>query len=192
MNATLKNTYRNKIHPKKFALWTACVSMMMMFAGFTSAVIIRRAAGNWLEFPLPDMFFYSTAVIVLSSITLHISYWAFKRMNTGLYRGMLVVSFLLGLLFVALQYMGWQAMGQMGVNIDTNPSGSFVYVISGVHAAHVLAGVGVLTVALLHAFSLPHKVTPARTLRFELTYTFWHFVDLLWIYLLVFFIMQQS
>ena len=182
-----KEFSRNKIHPRKFALWVACASIMMMFAAFTSAIIVRQAAGNWLEFRLPDIFYFNTIVILLSSITLHSSYLAFKRGNTNLYRGMLAATFFLGLTFLVLQYQGWQTLTDIGVALNTNPSGSFVYVVSGVHAAHILGGVGVLVVAMLHAFLLPHKVTAARKLRFELTLTYWHFVDFLWIYLLSFF-----
>ena len=181
---------RNKIHPKKFALIVACASMMMMFAAWTSAYLVRQAAGNWLEFKLPDVFLVSTAVILLSSITLHVSYSAFKRGNPKLYRSLLLVSLILGFGFIVLQYQGWQALSAIGVELTTNPSGSFVYVISAAHAAHVLGGIAAVLVAVLHAFTLPYKVTPQRKLRFEMTLIFWHFVDLLWVYLLLFFTMQ--
>lgn len=162
----------------------------MMFAAFTSAYIVRQAAGNWLEFRLPDVFFVNTAVILLSSITLHASYLAFKRGQEKAYRYLLLVSLLLGLTFIVLQYQGWQALQAIGVSLNTNPSGSFVYVISGVHAAHVLGGVAALGIALLHAFVLPFRVTEGRKLRFEMTLTYWHFVDILWVYLLLFFTLQ--
>ena len=189
MNATVATTdyRRSKIHPKKFALLTACASMMMMFAAFTSAYIVRQAAGNWLEFRLPDLFYLNTGVILLSSLSLQSSYAAFKRGNTRIYRLLLVASLILGLAFVALQYQGWQAMAAIGVELTTNPSGSFVYAISGVHAAHVLGGIAALILAILHAFILRHHVTPVRKLRFELTLIYWHFVDFLWVYLLLFF-----
>ncbi|MCB0596088.1 MAG: cytochrome c oxidase subunit 3 [Lewinellaceae bacterium] len=189
MNATVATTdyRRSKIHPKKFALLTACASMMMMFAAFTSAYIVRQAAGNWLEFRLPDLFYLNTGVILLSSLSLQSSYAAFKRGNTRIYRLLLVASLILGLAFVALQYQGWQAMAAIGVELTTNPSGSFVYAISGVHAAHVLGGIAALILAILHAFILRHRVTPVRKLRFELTLIYWHFVDFLWVYLLLFF-----
>lgn len=191
MNAGVVTEYtRSKIHPRKFALWIACASIMMMFAAFTSAYIVRQAAGNWLEFRLPDMFFISTAVILLSSLTLHSSYLAFKRGKEFLYKGLLVVSFLLGITFLVLQYQGWLSMVEIGVPLRTNPSGDFIYMISGMHALHILGGIGVLTVALLHAFLLKFNVTPARKLRFELSLTYWHFVDLLWVYLLLFFVSQ--
>jgi cytochrome c oxidase subunit 3 len=183
-------TRRNKIHPKKFALIVACGSLMMMFAAFTSAYIVRQAAGNWLEFRLPNVFFVSTIILLASSLTFHGSYLSFKKGKEGAYRWLMVLSFVLGMGFVASQYMGWQALVDIGVELTTNPSGSFVYVISGVHVAHVLGGIGALLVALLHAFTLPYKVTPKRKLRFEMTLIYWHFVDLLWVYLLLFFVMQ--
>jgi cytochrome c oxidase subunit III len=183
---------RSKIHPKKFALFVACASILMMFAAFTSAYIVRQAAGNWLEFRLPDIFYFNTLVILLSSVAIHSAYLAFKRGKTQAYRVLLVITSFLGLAFLVLQYQGWQALTEIGVGLTTNPSGSFVYVISGVHAAHILGGLAALTVAIIHAFALPHKVTAARKLRFEMTLIYWHFVDFLWIYLLVFFTLQQS
>lgn len=183
-------TSRNKIHPKKFALIVACASLMMMFAAFTSAYIVRQAAGNWLEFRLPSVFYVSTIILLASSLTLHSSYLSFKKGNELAYRWLLVGSFVLGLAFIISQYQGWLALSAIGVELTTNPSGSFVYVISGIHVAHVLGGLAALIVAVLHAFTLPYKVTPKRKLRFEMTLIYWHFVDLLWVYLLLFFTMQ--
>ncbi|MBV6655848.1 MAG: cytochrome c oxidase subunit 3 [Mameliella sp.] len=191
--ATVATEYtRSKIHPKKFALGVACASILMMFAAFTSAYIVRQAAGNWLEFRLPDIFYINTLVMLLSSVAIHGSYLAFKRGKTQAYRVLLVITLILGLAFLALQYQGWLALTSIGVELTTNPSGSFVYMISGVHAAHILGGIAALIVALIHAYALPHKVTAARKLRFEMTLIYWHFVDFLWVYLLVFFTLQQS
>lgn len=181
---------RNKIHPKKFALWVAIASITMMFAAFTSAYIVRKAAGNWLEFDLPSLFWVSAGVIIASSLSLHASYLAFIREKEALYKGLLWLAAILGVGFVALQYEGWLQMMAAGVELTTNPSGSFVYVLSGLHAAHVLGGIAVLAVALIHAHVLPFQVTKGRKLRLELTSTYWHFVDLLWLYLLLFFTFQ--
>jgi len=183
-------TLRNKIHPKLFALWVACGSITMMFIALTSAYLVRESAGNWLEFRLPDAFYYSTGVILLSSISLHASYRSFKQGQMRIYRMLLVVSLVLGLAFLVLQYQGWLGLQSIGIEFNTNPSGSFVYVISGVHAAHILGGIAALLVAVLNALSLGDKVTPARKLRFELTLTYWHFVDLLWVYLFLFIILR--
>ncbi|MCG8332108.1 MAG: cytochrome c oxidase subunit 3 [Chitinophagales bacterium] len=192
MNAPVVATEyrRNRIHSKKFALLVGCASIMMMFAAFTSAYIVRQAAGNWLEFNLPNIFYINTGVILLSSVALHASYLSFKKGKTNMYRSLLLVTLALGLTFLVLQYQGWQALTAIGVGLTTNPSGSFIYVISGLHAAHILGGVAALVVAIIHAYSLTHQVTPARKLRFELTLIYWHFVDLLWVYLLIFFTIQ--
>ena len=83
-------------------------------------------------------------------------------------------------------------MFSIGVELTRNPSGDFVYVISAVHALHVIGGIAVLLVAVAHAFKLEYKKTKQRKLRFQLTYTYWHFVDILWVYLLVFLLLNQS
>ncbi len=190
--ATLRQEYnQSKIHPHKLALWIAIGSIIMMFAAFTSAYVVRRAAGNWLEFKLPDIFMLNTAVIVLSSVTLHLAYTGFKQGKEQRYKTMLIATFVLGLLFVVLQYMGWEALTAIGATFTVNPSSSFIYVISGLHAAHVLGGIAAITVALVHAYVLPYKPTLKRKQRFELVVHYWHFVDVLWVYLMVFFMIQS-
>ncbi|MEL6276020.1 MAG: cytochrome c oxidase subunit 3, partial [Bacteroidota bacterium] len=175
-------TKRNRIHPHKLALWVGLASIMMMFTALTSAYIVRMAAGNWLEFRIPEIFYWNTAVIVASSITLHLSYLAFKQEKALPYRALLSVTFVLGLLFLYLQYVGWEELAKY-VPLKTNPAGDFVYVLSWLHAAHVVGGIAILVVALIIALFLPVKATPARKLRFQLSLTYWHFIDLLWIYL---------
>lgn len=190
--ATLRQEYnQSKIHPQKLALWIAIGSIIMMFAAFTSAYVVRRAAGNWLEFILPDIFMVNTAVILLSSVTIHLAYRGFKQGKEKQYKGMLIATFVLGLLFVILQYQGWQAMTEIGATFTVNPSSSFIFVISGLHAAHVLGGMAALTVALAHAYVLPYKPTLRRRQRFELVVHYWHFVDVLWVYLMLFFMIQS-
>ncbi len=187
MDLTIQeNTGRNKIHPHKFAVWVGCGSILMMFASLTSAYVVRQAAGNWLEFQLPGIFKLSTLVILLSSLTLHASFIAFKKEKEKQYKTLLIVTYLLAILFFVFQYQGWVALAESGVPFTINPSGDFVYVISWFHAAHVIGGLAALTVALIHAFGLSFKVTPKRKTRFELTLTYWHFVDFLWVYLFIF------
>lgn len=192
MSSAAERYNQSKINPQKVALWIAIASMVMVFGAFTSAYIVRRAAGNWLEFKLPDVFFVSTAVILLSSITLHLSYSGFKAGNEKRYKVMMIATALLGLAFVVLQYKGWEALNEIGATFTVNPSSSFIYVISGLHAAHVLGGIAALGVALVHAFILPYKPTLRRRQRFELVVQYWHFVDLLWVYLIIFFMLNGS
>lgn len=183
--------YRNRIHPHQFALYAAMGSILMMFAALTSAYVVRQAVGNWHEYTMPDLFYLSTGILLLSSITLHASYFQFKKGDAIKYRGLLVLTVLLGLTFVVLQYYGWQALYEIGVPLDGNPSGSFFYVISGVHAAHVLGGIATLCVALVHALTLQFEVTERRRNRFALVVQYWHFVDILWLYLFVFILIAQ-
>jgi cytochrome c oxidase subunit III len=182
---------RNRIAPQKFALWAAMASITMMFGAFTSAYIVKQAAGNWLEFSLPNYFYISTLVIVLSSFTLHRSFKTFKREEEKTYKLMLVLSLGLGIAFVVLQYLGWMELYQRGVDLKGNVSGSFFYLISGVHALHVLGGIAALIVAVINAYGLSFKVTLKRIHRFDLTINYWHFVDVLWVYLFIFLLVSK-
>ncbi|HUR31956.1 MAG TPA: cytochrome c oxidase subunit 3 [Saprospiraceae bacterium] len=181
---------RRGVYAPLFALWVAMASIVMMFGSLTSAYLVRQAAGNWLEFVIPDVFFFSTMVILLSSFTLHLSYWAFKNGKQGIYRLALPVSLLLGVVFITLQYMGWMELYDVGVLLDGNPSGSFFYLISGLHAAHVIGGIFAISVATLHAFTLSFKPTEKRRRRFQIVLHYWHFVDFLWLYLFIFLLIQ--
>lgn len=191
MNAVPQQYRRNKIHPHQFALWVGLGTIIMMFVAMTSAYLVRRAAGNWYEFKLPDIFLLNTGVILLSSVTIQAAFHAFKKGREERYKNLLVMTFWLGIAFVVLQYQGWQAMNAIGATFTINPSSSFVYVISGLHAAHVLGGVTALSVALAHAYLLPFRPTERRTLRFRLVVQYWHFVDILWVYLFAFFLLQS-
>lgn len=178
--------YENTFHPHRFALWAAMGSIIMMFVGLTSAYIVRYAQGNWQEFNIPSLFLISTIVIILSSITLHYSYNSFVAENERPYKVFLLISFVLGVLFVTLQTFGWLELQSRGIELNGNPSGSFFYLLSGLHALHILGGLAAMIVAIFHAFKLPFFVSNERRLRFNLVRNYWHFVDILWIYLFVF------
>jgi cytochrome c oxidase subunit 3 len=183
-----------RVHPKKFALWTAMVSILMLFSAFTSAYIVRKAASNWLAFPIVDEFFYSTGVILSSSVILHVAYKAFVAKNYTLYKILLTLGLGLGILFVALQYMGWLTLNSdtYQIFISTNQSSSFFVLLVGTHALHVIGGITALMISWIYALkSSTQKWTPKGQLRLELAFTYWHFVDILWLYLLVFLWIQQ-
>ena len=183
---TIENNKRRGINPQLFALWLGMGSIIMMFTGWTSAYIVKHAAGNWLEFGLPNMFYISTAVIVLSSIALQLSYIGYKKQNESLYKGMLVLTFILGLAFIVFQWQGWYQLFDMGVDLKANVAGSFTYLITIAHAVHVLGGIAALIVAMIHAFSLKFRYRIERKNRFALVLQYWHFVGILWICLLLF------
>jgi cytochrome c oxidase subunit 3 len=189
---TLKQSER--IHPKKFALWLGLGTIIMMFAGLTSAFIVRRAAGNWLAFELPPLFYISTLVIALSSLTLIFAERSFKQQNRTVYKNLLGLTLFLGIVFVILQYAAWMQLAGYGILLRGNPSGSFVYVISGLHAAHVLGGILFLTIFYLKALpkldpvkELLEDINTEKNLPIEMLSAYWHFVGILWVYLLVFF-----
>lgn len=177
---------KNKIHPHKFTLWVGIGSIVMMFAGLTSAYIVKRNQAGWQTFELPVIFWYSTVVIVLSSLLLHLSSKAFKERSMTKYRQLMTATMLLGVLFIAMQVKGFYDLTNVGFGFTKNVSFSFLYVIVGLHAVHVLGGVVALIVMSIKAFS-----TKTRNYSFvpvDLICTYWHFVDILWIYLLVFLI----
>lgn len=186
--ATVSEQQRKRLHPHKFMLWVAMASIVMMFAGFTSAYIVKRNQSNWLEFGLPTFFWYSTGVIILSSVTIHLATKAFKARNMSRYRMLITVTAILGILFTVLQWLGFASLEKNGVKLignNSNPAGSFLGVITGVHMLHVLGGVVVLLIMFAKAFSARQK--NYSSVPIEMASTYWHFVDAIWIYLFVFF-----
>jgi cytochrome c oxidase subunit 3 len=180
---------KNSIHPLKFVMWAACASIVMMFAGLSSAYIVKRNQGNWLTFDIPVIFYYSTAVIILSSITIILSRKAFLNRQMKQYKRWLTVTTMLGIIFVFLQYMGFRELWASGITLTRNVSFSFLYIIVGLHALHVMGGVIALIVMYLKSISKRRKnYTP---LYIDLMNTYWHFVDGLWIYLFLFLIIVR-
>ena len=188
MTAMSANNNTSKIHPHKFMLWMAMGSICMMFAGLTSAYIVKRNLGNWLEFEIPVYFWYSTAVILCSSFTFHLATSAFKAREMGRYKLIMALTALLGVTFAILQWIGFGYLNNHGVQLigrGSNASASFLFVIILLHIVHVIGGVIALLVILFKAFN--SKVKNYSTVTLEIAGTYWHFVDLLWIYLLIFF-----
>jgi cytochrome c oxidase subunit 3 len=188
MTAAVQGKEPQKIHPHKFTLWVALGSIVMMFAALTSAYIVKKNQGSWLEFDLPKVFWYSTFVILLSSVTIHLATKAFKAREISRYRSLITVTAVLGVLFVALQWLGFQSMEEKGIaltGVKSNSAASFLFVITGLHMVHVLGGVIALLVVFARAFAV--KVKSYNSLPIELVGTYWHFVDVLWIYLFIFY-----
>lgn len=179
---------RKRLHPYKFSLWIGMASILMMFAGFTSAYLVKRNDSTWLQFNLPPVFWYSTFVILLSSLTIYLAGKSFKARNMARYRVLITVTAALGVLFVILQLMGFQYLQNHGIKLigsGSNPSGSFLGVITGVHMVHVIGGVIVLLIMFIKAFNSSSK--NYSSIPIEVASTYWHFVDAIWIYLFIFF-----
>jgi cytochrome c oxidase subunit III len=187
MNSAEKQ--RNKIHPHKFTMWVAIASIVMMFAGLTSAYIVKREQPGWTGFTMPVIFWYSTAVMLLSSLTMQLALISFKERNKNKYKNLITATALLGIAFIIMQYIGFSQLWKTGVQLRGSGAAQFMYIIFGLHALHVLGGVITLLVMFLKAFSA--KVRSYNVVPVEVTSTYWHFVDLLWVYLFVFFVWIQ-
>jgi cytochrome c oxidase subunit III len=180
------NEQRKKIHPHKFTLWVALGSIIMMFAGLTSAYVVKRDQPGWTTFSIPRAFWYSTATILVSSLTIQMALKAFREREMLRYRNLLTTTAILGIAFVLLQWMGFRQIWNTGITFRGSGGGQFLYVIAGLHVVHVLGGIIALLVMLARAFV--SKTRSYDSVPVELMSTYWHFVDLLWIYLLIFFL----
>jgi len=179
------STQRKKIHPHKFTLWVGLGSIIMMFAGLTSAYIVKGSQPEWSTVEMPEIFYYSTAVIIASSVTIQLALKAFKERRMMQYRRLITVTALLGSAFIIMQLVGFNQLWTSGVDFKGAGAGQFLYIIFGLHGLHVLGGVIALLVMFFKAFS--SKIRNYNPVTIELASTYWHFVDLLWIYLFVFF-----
>ena len=168
----------------KFMVWLFIITIIMLFASQTSAYLVRRAEGNWVEFDIPQIFWFSTLVLLVSSVSMHFSLQAAKKNNQTLLKTAVAITFIFGMTFLGMQYLGWQNLQQQGVFLKGNPSGSFFYVFTGLHMAHLLIGLGILVATFIMTFRM--KINSKNTLLVEVCATAWHFLDLLWVYLFVF------
>ncbi|MGH9513772.1 MAG: cytochrome c oxidase subunit 3 [Terriglobales bacterium] len=183
---TLPNVEDYSPPPSSSAIWVGVAAICMSFAAFTSALIVRQGGSNdWRHFTLPSMLYLDTVVLLASSVTLEIgrrrvaAFMGGVRSQAANPARWLYVTLVLGLIFVAGQYVAWLQLKAQGLYLATNPSSSFFYVLTAAHALHVLGGLGGLGRAIVR---LNKSVLRRSTL--SATVTYWHFMDVLWLYLL--------
>lgn len=170
-------------------LWLGIGSMVMVFAGLTSAYVVRRGQG-WYPIDLPQMFWVSSAVIIFSSVTMNFAVWTLKKGNRSAGTIFLGLTLVLGLLFAWFQYAGWGELVKNGIylvhqkGMNDMVSGSFIYVLSGLHLAHLAGGIIALLFTLVN--SMRGKYGPDTIHGVRQAALYWHFLDVLWIYLFVF------
>jgi cytochrome c oxidase subunit III len=170
----------------KFMVWLFIITIIMLFASQTSAYLVRRAEGNWKEFEIPVIFYFSTAVLVISSLCMHLAYLAAKKDNFVRLKLFISLCFGFGLAFLIMQYIGWKDLDAQGIYLKGNPAESFYYILTGLHGVHLVSGLCVLTYSFWAAHTM--KVHSKNLVHIEVSATYWHFLDLLWLYLLVFLI----
>ncbi len=185
-NKTVAAKKSGRIHPQKFAMWLGIASIIMMFGGFTSGYIVRRSQGMWEIIDLPVIFTASTAAIMLSSVALILSVRQYKKQNFKAFRWLLLLTLMLGVAFSAMQLYGFWQMHLSNIRVDGNPSGSFLYIIAGIHLLHILGGIIAITYQLIK--TRKNEVADSNLAGLEIMSTYWHFVDILWLYLYIFFI----
>jgi cytochrome c oxidase subunit 3 len=178
-----------KIHPHKFTLWVGIGSIVMMFAGLTSAYIVKREQPGWTSYVTPIAFYYSTAVILISSVTIYLAGKSFAERRMVRYKKLVAATAILGLLFMLLQWLGFRHLWETGTTLHGSGAGQFLYIIAGLHAVHVFGGVIALFTLYLRARNT--RIRSYNAVPVDVVSTYWHFVDLLWIYLFIFFLMVQ-
>ncbi|WP_419802544.1 cytochrome c oxidase subunit 3 [Mucilaginibacter sp.] len=174
-------------------MWLFIITSFMLFAAFTSGFIVytQGSANKGIKIVLPHAFIFSTIVILLSSVTMYLAFKAAKELKFGLQKQYLWLTLILGISFFGLQFYAWSLLVKMGVYlINPNASQSFIYIFTGVHLVHILAGLILVINCLIFSYK---NVPPVKNLfRLEMTSIFWHFVDILWIYLYVFLLLNQQ
>lgn len=181
--------------PFQFMLWLAIVGMSLVFVALLFFYAFGKNKLTPTEIALPKIFWLSSVFIILSSFTIHQAQKVFYLDNFRLYTRWLVSTFILGLMFIISQLLGWQDLYQQKIFLNGHPSGSYLYVISGLHIVHLLGGILYLGLISWEAIrhisyvdSFIYSVNPPNQLRLKLLVIYWHFVDILWIFIFLFFL----
>lgn len=178
---------KKKMHPHKFSLWIGIASIIMMFGGLTSGFIVRKPQGDWISYDLPWAFYASTVCVVLSSLTMHLAVKKFKQGNQSAHKSLIATTLILGIAFTVLQYIGFKDM-LSSMTWMNNISFQFVTLIVLVHALHILGGIVTILIFFFRTFS--KKFASFTPDGLETAAIYWHFVDVLWIYLFIFFLVS--
>lgn len=167
-------------------LYIGIASIVMLFAAFTSAYVVSRGGSRWTHFELPKPFYFSTAVILLSSIGIQWSVWTAKKNQKNVITFGVLFTLILSLVFAYFQVSGWKVLVDSGIYFSdkTTVSGSYLYILTAVHLAHMAGGVIALLIALVK--SILGKYNSENRLGLELCAIYWHFLGILWVYLFLF------
>lgn len=191
--AQIQQEDRVNLGAKKFSMWIFIFTSFMFFAALTSGFIVYSGQkGHALDVKMPTTFIFSTIVILMSSVTLYMASTAAKKLEWEKQKLLLWVTFWLGIVFLVLQIQAWYILTyKMGVYfVGPNASRTFIYVFTGMHLLHILAGLAVLLNAIKGTYG---SVTQVKNLyKMEMTSIFWHFLDIIWIYLYVFLLLNQN
>jgi cytochrome c oxidase subunit III len=159
---------------------------VMFFAAFTSAFFVRRGMSNdWVDTPLPRLLWVNTVVLVASSLALELARRALRSGRRAVFNGYWTGATILGGLFLCGQYLAWRQLNAAGIYLATNPSSSFFFLLTCVHAVHLVGGISALGYIDMQALLL--RLGPGKRTAVDVSAYFWHFLDAIWIYLMVLF-----
>ncbi|MEI6488856.1 MAG: cytochrome c oxidase subunit 3 [Bacteroidota bacterium] len=168
-------------------LWLGIVSMVMIFAGLTSAYVVRKGKGDWLQFDMPQMFYVSTAIILLSSVTMNWVLASAKKNDLKSIKLAAFITFVLGFAFIICQFKAWVSLVDQKVFFAgkySNAAGSYMYMLTVLHLAHLIGGM--IALGWVWIKSMANKYNSENLLGIRLCAIFWHFLDVLWIFLFLF------
>ena len=190
------NPFTKRREPFGFMLWLGVIGSSLLFTTIFVVYLVRMHNENGHFVALPDMFWLSTLVILFSSITLHEANLAFVQERFLHYRIFLGATFILGITFMLLQVSGWLEMIEGGAFIAQNNSVAFIYLLTGLHMLHILAGIVYMSILFRKAVknrtyidSFVYSVNPPNRLRLKLMTRYWHFVDTLWLVVFIFLVL---
>lgn len=196
--ASLPEFLTRRREPYQFMLYLGLAGSGLLFLMFAILYTMRKGTPGWVGFNLPVLFWISTALIIASSATLHLANHAFKHEKFKAYRWLLALTLDLGILFAVTQFMGWRTMVGEGIVMSKSTSGAFLYIVSGLHLLHVAGGLCFLGLLLVQALrrttyvdSFIYSVNPPNQLRLRLVTQYWHYVDAMWVFLFLFFLLHQ-
>lgn len=177
--------------PKKFIMWLFVVSSTIMFGGWTSFYIVFAASkGKGHGLLLPDAFMYSTGILLASSVCLFLASRSSKMGEISIARAFMFATLALGLAFGYMQFDAWSVMVNTGaVLMNNNAAISLIYIVSGFHLLHIVAGLCIILNAIFGTYK--DMSVEKRKYRMEIASIFWHFIDILWIYLYVFLLLNS-
>lgn len=186
-----ENRFTKRREPFNFMLWLGIGGSVLIFTILLAVYIMRKSAGvYWTDVPLPGLFWVSTVAILVSSLTLHLANHSLRTDRYPEFRRYIAATLFLGILFVILQFLGWYQLIKAGISTLNNPSAGFIYLFSGLHIFHILIGIGVLSWAVYQSLknsnyvdAFVFSVNPPNQLKIKLITIYWHFVDVLWLYL---------
>lgn len=189
----MSNFFSRRREPFTFMLQLGIAGSAILFLFILFVFLKKDYDHHLIPVPLPTIFTFSTIAIVASSLTLVLSKKAFYQENFKQYRFFITATFVLGILFMGLQLVGWQQLLSADIRLDNHTGGAFVYVLSGIHIFHTLVGIVALAYLIKEAFSnqdyvdsFIYSVNPPNQLRLKLTSMYWHFIDILWLILYLF------